>query len=306
MGRLHAEKVAAARDGEPRLEVVGVADLNLDRARETAARVGSLAVRDYRELLPLADAAIVAVPTAQHFEVVAEVLKAGVDALVEKPIAATLGEGEELLNLARSGERVLQVGHLEWFNAAVREVRGRIQCPRFVEVHRMGPFTDRSTDIDVVRDLMIHDIDILQNLLGEEPERLEAIGVSVVSSKVDIANARLVFAGGCVANLTASRVSPNAMRRLRFFQRDAYISVDLLAQSAVVLRRRRSPENGEARLETEELAVDGNDALAAQLSAFVRAVQSRERPVASGEQALGALRTALRLIEAMPRLDDLR
>ena len=167
----------------------------------------------------------------------------------------------------------------------------------------MGPFTDRSTDIDVVRDLMIHDIDILQKLLGEEPERLEAIGVPVVSSEIDIANARLVFPGGCVANLTASRVSPNAIRRLRFFQREAYISVDLLAQSAVVLRRRGSRENGEPDFVAEELAVDGNDALAAQLHSFVCALRGRERPVASGEQALGALRTALRLIEAMPHLD---
>ncbi len=304
MGRLHAEKVASAGSAELPLELVGVADVNAARARATAARVGAPAVRDYRELLPRAEAAIVAVPTAQHYRVVADVLKAGLDALVEKPIAATLGEAEQLLSLARSGQRVLQVGHLEWFNAAIREVRDRVRRPRFVEVHRMGPFTDRSTDIDVVRDLMIHDIDILQKLLGEEPERLEAVGVPVASSEIDIANARLVFPGGCVANLTASRVSPNAVRRLRFFQREAYISVDLLAQSAVVLRRRRSRENGEPNFETEDLAVDGNDALAAQLHSFVRAVRARERPVASGEQALGALRTALRVIEAMPRLDE--
>ncbi len=306
MGRLHTHKVATLCERTRSVSLVGVAEVDPERRRAVAAEAATHAVADYRELIPHADAAIVAVPTVKHFEVVRDALKAGLDVLVEKPIAATPREGEELLRLARSGERVLHVGHLEWFNAALHGIREHVQRPHFVEALRMGVFPDRSTDIDVVRDVMIHDIDILQNLLGEEPERIESIGVRVISREVDIANARLTFPGGCVASLTASRVSSSPVRRLRVFQRDAYFSIDFLDQTAVALRRRVGARNGTFHIEREPLHVAREDALLSQLRAFVRSVESRDASVVRAEEALGALRTALRLIEAMPALDDPR
>ena len=301
MGRLHAAKVVELAEASDDVQLAGVADIELERAVELAARFGVPAARDFRELLGEVDAAIVAVPTQSHFEVAKPLLEAGIDLLLEKPIAATLREGEELLSLALDSGRVLQVGHLEWFNAAMQAIRKRISQPRFVEVHRMGPFPDRATDIDVVRDLMIHDLDILQQLLGEEPERIEAVGVPVLSPNVDIANARLTYPSGCVANLTASRVSSTPVRKLRFFQRDGYFSIDFLAQAAVVFHRQSGGEHAAPSIEMEKVEVDAADALMLQLEHFVRALRHRSPP--SGD-ALGALRTALRVIEAMPALDE--
>lgn len=301
MGTLHAEKVAelAASSGEVRL--IGVADIDARAADGLGQAHGCPAKADFRQLTDLADAAIVAVPTQAHFEVARDLLAGGVDVLLEKPIAATLEQGEELLELATRAGRVLQVGHLEWFNTAMQAIRKRISRPRFVEAHRMGPFPNRATDIDVVLDLMIHDLDILQQLLGEEPTRIEAVGVPVLSQKIDIANARVSYPSGCVANLTASRVSSSPVRKLRFFQRDGYFSIDFLEQSAVVFRKRNG-EDGEPLIEMEKVEVDRGDALLSQLEHFVRALRHRSPP--EGD-ALGALRTALRVIEAMPSPEDL-
>jgi predicted dehydrogenase len=182
-------------------------------------------------------------------------------------------------------------------------IRERIDRPLFAEVHRMGPFPDRSTDVDVVRDVMIHDLEILQRLLGEEPSRIDAIGVPVLSSEVDIANARLHFPGGCVANLTASRVSATPMRKLRFFQRDGYFSIDFLEQKAVVFRREAVPGGGPPRIGMEQLETDPADALQLQLESFVEAIREGRSPVVDAAGGLAALRTALRVREAMPDLD---
>jgi predicted dehydrogenase len=306
MGARHAEKVVRLGEADGSVTLSGVADLAGDKARRVAARWGGRAAGAASELYDEADAVIVAVPSASHFEVVRSALAAGSDVLVEKPIAATLAQGEELLALGRRRRRILQVGHSEWFNAAIRAVRGRIRAPRFVEARRLGPFPERAADTDVVRDWMIHDLAILQQLVGEEPERIEAVGLRVVSDHVDVASARIRFPGGCVANLTANRVSPSRKRSFRIFQSDGCISLDLLAQSGVVLRS-ASQRNGEApRLESEEFAVDPEDALLAQLRAFVEAVKTRVAPPLSAHQALGALRTALRVVEAMDPLDDPR
>jgi len=302
MGGHHARKIASLASAEPGLWLAGVSDIDRERADALAAELGCRAVVDFRELLPELDAAVVAVPTVRHFEIVSTLLTAGVDVLVEKPIAATLEEGERLLALAREHGRVLQVGHLEWFNAAMRTVKSRITRPRFIEAHRMGPFSARATDVDVVRDLMIHDLDILQRLVDEEPERVESIGVPVITDKVDIANARATFPGGCVANLTVSRVSPTPLRKIRFFQPDGYFSIDFLEQAVVIARRVRA-EDGEKKVEIENLSIDREDALVSQLRAFLDAVASREVPDGAGDQALAALRTALRVIDAMPPLE---
>ena len=251
------------------------------------------------------DAAIVAVPTVAHGAVVGAALELGLDVLVEKPIAASIEEAEALLAQAAAREALLQVGHLEWFNAAMRTVATRVRRPRFFEGHRMGPFPARATDVDVVRDLMIHDIDIVQRLVGAEPERVDAIGVPVLTDKVDIANARLTFPGGAVANLTASRVSPTPMRKLRFFQADGYFSIDFLEQAVVIAQREAAAGGGERKITVERVPIDRGDALAAQLQAFLRGIRERRVEAGDADQGLSALRTALRVNAAMPPLEAL-
>jgi len=301
MGSLHAAKLATlAVEGV--LRFAGAADLDPARAEAAAKPHGVPAYGDFRRLLPLADAAVIAVPTVRHFDVVSAALEAGLDVLVEKPIAASLPEAEKLLGLARERGRIVQVGHLEWFNAAVQKVRSSIRRARFVEAHRMGPFPGRATDVDVVRDLMIHDLDIVQRLLGEEPDRIDAIGVPVLSAEVDIANARLHYPSGCQANFTASRVSPTPTRKVRFFQPDGYFSIDFIAQSLVIARRVKHPETGERSIDIQTLEIDRGDALLTQLRAFCEAIRTREVPAGAGSEALAALRTALRVVAAMPPL----
>ena len=304
MGRHHALKVAELHDaGE--IEFTGVADRVLPRARRLARATRTRAFARTHDAFAAADAAIVAVPTAAHFEVVRAALEAGLDVLVEKPIAVGLDQAEALLDLARRRARVLRVGSQEWHNPAMRAVRPKIQRPMFVECQRVGPFSERGVDVDVVRDLMIHDLDILQKLLGAEPARIDATGVPVVTDKVDIASARIVFPGGCVANLTASRVSQRPMRRLRCFQRDGYFAVDFIAQSATIFRRVETPRGEPPRVDVEMLAVEREDSLIAQLRAFVRAVADGDVRASTGDAALTALRTALRVVAAMPRVEGL-
>lgn len=301
MGSLHAAKLGMLA-AEGALRIAGAADVDFPRAEAAAASLGTRAFADFRQLLPDADAAVIAVPTVRHYEVVSAALEAGLDVLVEKPIAASLSEAEKLLGLAHERGRIVQVGHLEWFNAAVQTVRSSIHHARFVEAHRMGPFPGRATDVDVVRDLMIHDLDIVQRLLGEEPVRIDAIGVPVLSAEVDIANARLHYPSGCQANFTASRVSPTPTRKVRFFQPDGYFSIDFIAQSVVIARRVRDPETGERSIDIQTLEIDRGDALLSQLRAFREAIRTREVPAGAGSEALAALRTALRVNAEMPPL----
>jgi len=311
MGRLHAQKVAERARAGDAVRLVGVADANPDRAHAVAAELGTRAAIDPRELFDEADAVIVAVSTVAHFELCTAALESGLDVLVEKPIAATLDQADRLVELASQRGRVLQVGHQEWFNAAMQVVRDWITTPRFAEIHRLGPFPERSTDVDVVRDLMIHDIEILQKLLGEEPERVDAVGVPVITDHVDIANARLTFKNACVANLTASRVSAAPMRKFRLFQRDAYFSIDFLEQKAALFRRLPSKDGGPPRIDFEDLKTDSGDALVAQLTLFADAVRTRSASGGAGGRGVtgaegaAALRTALRVIDAMPPLDGL-
>ncbi len=304
MGQRHAEKTLALCEAGSDVTLVGVADSHPERARSVASALGVGAACDAAALFREADAVVVAVPALHHYAVVRDALEAGLDVLVEKPLAATLEQGQLLLELAEQAGRVLQVGHLEWFNAATRAIHSRIRSPRFVEVQRLGPFPARGTDIDVVRDLMIHDIDILQQILAEEPERIEAIGSPVITDEVDFANARLRFPSGCVADLTASRVSSTPRRQMRFFQRDGYFCIDFLAQSASIRRRLEDGGDDRPRLAVEELEFDPADALLAQLRAFVDATRKRDAPIASATSALGALRTALRVIDAMSSFDE--
>jgi predicted dehydrogenase len=301
MGRFHAEKVLALGRADESVALTALVDRHLDRARAVGDPHGVLASTDVRDAFAAADAAIVAAPTAAHAELVARALEAGLDVLVEKPIATTLSEAEQLVALATQRGRVLQVGHLEWFNAAMRTVAERANRPRFFEAHRLSPFPARSLDIDVVLDLMIHDVDLVQRLIGAEPLRVEALGVPVLTERADIANARLVFEHGCAANLTASRVSQHPMRKLRFFQPDGYFSIDFLESSVTIGQREVRGANGDRKVSFDTLQIDREDALQNQLRAFVQGVRER-RPVAGGgDQGLAALRTALRIVESMPR-----
>lgn len=302
MGRRHAQKVVALAEAGEAVRLAGVVDIIEYRAVDLGRKLGVPHAVDAHELISRADAAIVAVSTVGHYEVAKCALLADCDVLVEKPVAATLAEGEELIALARARGRVLQVGHLEWFNNAMRVIRDRIRRPRFIEAHRLGPYSDRASDIDVVRDLMIHDLEILQRLVGEEPSRIEAVGISVLSDKADIANARLTFPGGCVANLTASRVSLTPMRRLRFFQSDGYFAIDFLEQTAVIVRREVPYDAAPPELKVEKIEVERGDALLDQLQHFIDVVRTGSKPVVDGVEGLGALRTAVRVNESMPDL----
>jgi predicted dehydrogenase len=225
---------------------------------------------------------------------------------VEKPIATTRAEARALVETARARGRVLQVGHVERFSRAFRAIRPVLQRPRFIEVHRIGPYKGRATDVSVVLDLMIHDLDIVAELAGADVARVEAIGVPVLSTTEDIANARLVLENGCIVNLTASRVSLEPLRRIRVFQADAYVSIDFATQKITVARREGAPGGPvPPKISVETLVLDAGDALLAQDRAFAAAVATRGEPAVSGEDGYRALDLALRIQESMPPLEEL-
>ena len=276
----------------------GVADTDPDRARSVAERYGPTVYPDAASLLAKVDAVSVAVPTTAHHVVVKRCLEAGVHVLVEKPIAVTEEEARDLVDLARDKGRVLQVGHIERFNPAIRAVRKHITTPGFIESHRLSPFGERGTDVDVVLDLMIHDLDMVLSFAPGPVEDIRAAGVPVLSSSVDIANARIAFQSGCVANLTASRVSMTRMRKLRLFQRDAYISVDYQARQGIICRRRIG-RGGRPEIESEPVQAADDEPLRLQLESFVRAAATGGQPEVSGEDGIAALALAHRVLEAI-------
>jgi predicted dehydrogenase len=295
-GRHHADKYAASPDAR----LVAVVDRDPDAARGLAERLGVLALTRADELIGRVDVASVAVPTSEHYAVASCLLEGGVDVLLEKPIAATLDEADALIALAARHGRVLQVGHLERFNAAVLALDDVLDRPLFVESHRVAPFSPRGTDVDVVLDLMIHDIDLIQLLVGTPLVAVDAVGVPVLSAHDDIANARLQLEG-CVVNVTASRVSFKSERRMRLFQRDAYISIDFSAGNATIARKDPASTGPIPGIALEQRSIGANDALLLEIEAFLAAAR-RERPVAvSGEDGRRALDTALRITRALRR-----
>ena len=287
LGRFHAEKYAA----HPSADLVAVVDVDRERARSVARDLGVEAISDHRSLEGRIDCASVAVPTQQHHAVVHDLLAGGIDVLVEKPLTTTVDEGKSLVELAVRGARVLQVGHLERFNPAVRALEGVVTQPRFIECHRLAQFTERGTDVDVVLDLMIHDLDVILSMVPSPLRSVEAVGVPVLTSSVDIANARLRFANGCIANVTASRVSLKRERKLRIFQADAYLSVDYDARQVRICRREPTPD-GQTALVFEEREVPDGDPLEVEIDAFLRAVRDREPPPVTGWDGLRALEVA--------------
>lgn len=294
LGRFHAEKYARAAQ----CELVAVADVDFERARTVAERFGCRAVEDYRDLLGSIECASVVVPTAYHAEVTTALLRAGVDCLVEKPLATSAAEARDLVARAAADGRLLQVGHLERFNPALLRVARLLERPRFLECHRLAPFTPRGADVDVVRDLMIHDIDLIRLLVPSEVVSVEAVGVPVLTPYPDIANARLRFAGGCIANLTASRVSVKRERKLRLFQSDMYVALDL-GERTVRICRRRSGAGGSPEIEWESADLGEGDPLGAEVEAFLASVRTRARPATTGEDAVAALELCERILAVM-------
>jgi predicted dehydrogenase len=294
LGRFHAQKYRSLAASE----LVGVADPSAAARAAVAAELGVPAHADYRELLGRVEAVSIVTPTPLHYAIAREFLEAGAHVLVEKPMTATVAEGERLIEAARHARRILQVGHLERFNAAVQALQPMLSVPRFIESARLAPFKHRGTDVDVVLDLMIHDIDLILSIVRSPVVAVDAIGSSVFSQEIDIANARLRFANGCVANATASRVSLKTERRLRLFQDDAYVSVDLHQKVLTVIRKTAGlSADGMPQVDIQETSYDQGDALKAEIEAFLEAAATGRAPPVSGEDGLAALNVAVSIAE---------
>ncbi len=292
-GRNHA-RVYKEMDGA---KLVGVFDSDAARAEKFAAEFGTSAFGSLGELRGAVDAASVAVPTIAHAEAGCRLMEQGIDVLVEKPMAATLEEADELVDSALRNKRILQVGHVERFNPAVLAVEPILNRPLFFEVHRLGVFTPRSLDVDVIYDLMIHDLDILLALVGEPVTEVKAVGIPVLTDKVDIAHARLEFEGGAVANVTASRVSTERVRKVRFFQQHEYISLDYARRDALRVRVNRpgpQPDFG-----FEKLNAPAVEPLRAELEAFLNAVRTRKPPKTDGVSGRASLELAVRVMASI-------
>jgi predicted dehydrogenase len=294
LGRHHARLLASASGAQ----LVGVSDLAPERAEAAATANGCPSFSDYRGLIGQVDAVSIAVPTVDHLRVARDFLSAGVHVLVEKPMTSTLAEAEEMLAIAERAGCVLAVGHTERFNPAVAAAIPLISAPRFIEVHRLSGFPERSLDIDVVFDVMIHDLDIVLAIDQSDVVSVDAVGVPVLSHKVDIANARLKFASGCTVNLTASRISRDRVRKVRFFQRDLYVSVDYGEQELEAYRIVPKPSERPA-IEGGTVQVEKGEPLGRELQDFVDAIREGREPRVPGRDGYRALKLATRVAEAI-------
>jgi len=299
LGRHHARLVPTIEGAT----LTATVDLIRERAETAAKGTGAQVLTDASALLsagPVVDAIVVAVPTADHLRVARPFLQHAVHVLVEKPMAASLDEADELERLARESNAILAVGHSERFNPAIQAALPILRTPRFIEVHRLSGFPERSLDIDVVFDVMIHDLDVIQAIDRTEVVGVEAIGVPVLTPRVDIANARVKFASGCIANITASRISRDKVRKVRFFQRDMYVSVDYGEQELDVWRLEARPGDRPA-IEGGRVAVEKGEPLRAELTDFVDAVRTRRAPLVTAQDGRRALALATRVAEAIAR-----
>lgn len=293
LGRYHVQKYAHLKDAELR----AVVDIDAEAVRPVAEQYGAAALTDYRDILSLVDAVSVVTPANTHQQIVRDCLLAGVDVLVEKPITPELNQAEELVSLARERGRILQVGHLERFNPLMPALKKELRQPLFLECHRIAPFKPRGTDVDVLLDLMIHDIDLVLNLVDREVIGVEATGAPVLSDLIDIANARIRFEGGGIANITASRISMKCERKLRIFERDTYISADLSSGQLSVFHRVIDGD-GKPQIAHQEARFEG-DPLRVEIEAFLHSVRTREAPPVDGEQGLRALEVTLEVRNAL-------
>ena len=294
LGKFHAEKYARMDD----VDLVGVVDINRFEAEDVAKKVNTKAYFNYQDLFGKVDAVSIVVPTPAHFTVTKDFLENDIDVLIEKPMTTTHEEADELIRFSKSRGVIIQVGHLERFNPAVVALQDIVKKPMFIESHRLSIFKDRGTDVSVVLDLMIHDIDIILNFVRSEIDSIHAAGVSVISGHVDVANARLEFINGCVANVTASRISTKNERKIRLFQKDAYISVDFANQGITVIQRNGKIESGLIPgMDIKQLSFAKGDALEDELKSFVKAVVRREAPEVTGQMGRDALRIALSIMD---------
>ena len=295
LGKHHARLMAAI----PGVELVAVADTVAERAQAASQMTGARAVADFRELVGHVDAVTIAVPTESHRDVALPFLEHGTAVLVEKPIARSLDEADEMLRAAKASGAVFASGHTERHNPAVTTVWPLITTPRFIEVHRLASFPERSLDIDVVFDLMIHDLDIILAMVKAEVTSFEAVGVPVLTEKFDIANARLRFATGCIANVTASRISRERVRKIRFFQPDAYVSIDYAEQEVEGWRLVKRGPGERPGIEGGKLPVTRDEPLKRELEDFVRAVRDRRPPLVTGDAGRAALALAQAIADKM-------
>jgi predicted dehydrogenase len=293
LGRHHARILASL----PGVSLAGVVDTNRERAAQIASEFGTQPFADARDAGAI-DFAVIAAPTEHHASIALPLVDAGVHVLVEKPVTQTLAQADSLIAAAQRKGVVLAVGHSERFNPAVVAARPLVSDPRFIEVHRLGTQIGRSLDIDVVLDLMIHDLDLILSIVASEVESVEAVGVPVLTNKVDIANARVRFANGCIANLTASRISKDQVRKIRFFQRERYVSIDTAAKEVEMFHL--TPQaDGVPKIGGGKQAVQGDEPLKAELEDFLAAVRGGRAPAVPGEQGRAALALAVRIVELM-------
>jgi len=288
LGQHHARILAAL----PEARLVAVVDRDAARAGEVARRHGVAHLSDHRELGSDLEAVTIAVPTFDHARIASDCLRRSLSVLVEKPMTATVAEAEELVAVAAKAGRLLAVGHTERFNPVVRAAAATVRNPRFIEAHRLGVFSARSTDVDVVLDLMIHDLDVVLSLVPSPIAALDAVGVAALTDKIDIANARLRFANGCVANLTASRISTDKVRKLRIFEPDAYLSLDYAAQEGLRYSLKRPAGAARPEIIREALEVVREEPLLVEMRSFLQRVRGAEAPIVDGADGLRALRAA--------------
>jgi len=286
------------------VELVGVADLNTAQAKDIASKHHCEVFPDLASLSGKVDLVSVVVPTEAHHKVSKNLLENGIDLLLEKPMTKTVEEADELLALAAKTERILQVGHIEQFNSGVIKLRESLTKAHFIECHRMGPFAMRGTDVHVILDLMIHDIDIILSLVPSEIVEIRAVGVPVLSPQIDIANVRLAFENGCVANVTASRVSIEKLRKIRIFEADSYLSLDYMNQE-LIIGKRVLREGELPKVSVDKIQVEKEEPLKAEIEAFLHAVQTRSVPKVSGEAGRKALEVSLRIVELIQKEDSI-
>ncbi len=298
LGEYHVQKYKAI----PEVELAGIVDINPDRAEEIAARYNTRAYNGHHDILNVVDAVSLAVPTEIHFDVARDILSKGIHLLIEKPITYELGPADTLIRMANERDLVLQVGLVERFNPAVVEMESLLNGPVFIESHRMNVFTTRGTDVDVVLDLMIHDLDIILHSVPSEVKDVHAVGMSVITAMTDVANVRMIFENGTVANLTASRVSDKTLRKIRVFQPDAYLSVNCFKREISVIRLNGDVKDSNfPEIVSDRTEYPDSDPLADEIASFVKVVKNGTAPVVSGQDGRRALSVALGIIEQIKR-----
>ncbi|HEY2664146.1 MAG TPA: Gfo/Idh/MocA family oxidoreductase [Candidatus Binataceae bacterium] len=299
LGSFHAQKYRAMAG----VKLAHVVDINREHARRVASENGAEALVHHGQLKGRVDLASVTASSSAHFKVAADLLRAGIDVLIEKPMTATVGEARKLVSIAHASGRILQVGHLERFNPAIIGLRAILKNPRFVECDRLAPFTERGTDVDVILDLMIHDIDVIVSLTGADVVKVEATGVAVLTDTIDVATAHVRFSNRMVGNLNSSRVAPRRQRKIRFFQPDAYISVDYEERKIQIYRKSAAPSGKYPTISAEQIDFEESDALADEIASFVNTVRTRGTPAVTALDGLRALEICEKIKAAMEAED---